>query len=61
MTDSVWMALGLMLVFEGMMPFAMPGAWRNAMLSLASLPDRQIRLIGMGGLLAGCAVVMLAA
>ncbi|WP_028451138.1 DUF2065 domain-containing protein [Chitinilyticum aquatile] len=61
MIDSAWMALGLMLVFEGMMPFAMPALWRNAMLNLAALPDRQIRLIGLGGLLAGCAVVMLAA
>ncbi|MBE9609587.1 DUF2065 domain-containing protein [Chitinilyticum piscinae] len=60
MSDTLWLAVGLMLVFEGILPFSMPAAWRATMLNLARLSDRQIRLVGFCGLLAGLAVVLLA-
>ena len=28
-SDTLWLALGLVLVFEGLFPFAAPAAWRR--------------------------------
>jgi uncharacterized protein len=53
MMDTIWLALALMLVCEGIMPFTQPARWRRWMLQLASLPDRQIRLLGFGLMMAG--------
>jgi len=53
MMDTLWLALALMLVCEGIMPFTQPRMWRRLMLRLANLPDRQIRLVGFGLMMAG--------
>ena len=53
MMDTIWLALALMLVCEGIMPFTQPVRWRRWMLQLASLSDRQIRLLGFGLMMAG--------
>ncbi|WP_028455182.1 DUF2065 domain-containing protein [Chitinilyticum litopenaei] len=61
MSDALWLAFGLMLVGEGLLPFARPALWRTVMLNLAGMTDRQIRLGGLLALGLGCTVVMLAA
>ncbi|MEL6367805.1 MAG: DUF2065 domain-containing protein [Pseudomonadota bacterium] len=38
--------LALMMVFEGMAPFAAPRAWRRAIARIASMPDNVIRTVG---------------
>ncbi|XZG71841.1 DUF2065 domain-containing protein [Chitinibacteraceae bacterium HSL-7] len=53
MSETLMLALALVLVFEGMMPFAAPRAWKRAMAQFATLPDRHIRLFGLAALLAG--------
>ncbi|MGE0858545.1 MAG: DUF2065 domain-containing protein [Gammaproteobacteria bacterium] len=46
-------ALALMLVFEGLMPFASPPAYRRAVQSLATLGDGALRAVGLAAMLAG--------
>ena len=57
---SLLTAFGLMLVIEGMMPLIAPGAWREAFRRVLDMSDGQIRFIGMGATLAGCALLLLA-
>ena len=51
--DSWWLALGLMLVFEGLMPMLAPTRWRRLFEQLLQLQDGQIRFFGLACVLAG--------
>jgi hypothetical protein len=55
MGDWLLGALGLMLIFEGLLPFASPMRWRRMFEQVLRLNDGQIRFIGLlslgGGLL----------
>ena len=55
MKSTLLMAFGLMLVFEGLLPFAMPQAWRETFKRMIQLKDGQLRFVGLisiaGGLL----------
>jgi hypothetical protein len=53
------MALGLMLVLEGLMPFLMPQAWRDTFKRMIELKDGQLRFIGLFSLLGGCLLMYL--
>ncbi|MFO1227096.1 DUF2065 domain-containing protein [Roseateles sp.] len=56
--DSLWLALGLMLVMEGLLPFASPAQWRQLFARLMALTDGQIRFIGLLSMLAGIALLL---
>ena len=45
--DSLVSALALVLILEGLLPFALPSAWRKTMLELAQWQDRQLRSLGL--------------
>jgi uncharacterized protein len=47
------MAAALWLLLEGLMPFLLPAAWREAAHALLRLKDGQLRFIGLVLLLAG--------
>ncbi len=51
--QDLWAALALLLVFEGLLPFAAPAAWRQALMRLIELDDRRLRMIGAGSVGAG--------
>ncbi len=55
--DSWWLALGLILVLEGLMPMAAPDRWRRLFEQLLQLQDGQIRFFGLVMVLLGLAVV----
>lgn len=55
------MALGLMLVLEGVLPFAAPALWRDAFRRLSALSDGQLRFMGLLSMLIGLALTWLAA
>jgi len=46
-------ALALMLVIEVILPFLVPGLWRETFRRLIELSDGQIRFIGLTSMLAG--------
>lgn len=50
-------ALGLMLVLEGIMPFAFPAAWRMVLRKVSEFRDGQLRFIGFFMMLTGLLVV----
>jgi uncharacterized protein YjeT (DUF2065 family) len=53
MSDALWMALGLMLLFEGVMPLLNPGQWRRVFEQAMKLSDGQLRFIGLCSALLG--------
>ncbi|MEH6388258.1 DUF2065 domain-containing protein [Pseudomonas profundi] len=52
-------AVCLMLIVEGMMPFLAPVRWKQLLVSLAQLTDRQVRLAGLASMLIGTACLYL--
>ena len=56
--DVVLMALGLMLVFEGLMPLIAPAQWRALFLQIAGLRDGQIRFVGLGAAVLGLVLII---
>ena len=55
--DPWWLALGLVLIFDGLMPMAAPARWRRLFEQLLQLSDGQIRFFGLWLVLAGLALV----
>ena len=51
-------ALALMLVFEGLLPFLSPGAWRRVFERALQMSDGQIRFIGLSSMLAGLLLLL---
>jgi uncharacterized protein len=45
--DSLWPAFALLLIVEGILPFAAPGLWRETFRKLIELSDGQLRFIGL--------------
>jgi uncharacterized protein len=53
MWQELGIALCLLLVLEGILPFLSPRGWRSALVQLAQLSDRQLRLMGLASMLLG--------
>jgi len=53
MSDLLLGAVALMLVFEGLLPFLSPAAWRQVFEKATKLSDGQIRFIGLSSMLIG--------
>lgn len=53
MWQTLLVALCLVMVIEGILPFLAPRAWRQAMLSATALTDNKLRIIGLVSMLAG--------
>jgi uncharacterized protein YjeT (DUF2065 family) len=51
--DVVLAGAALMLIFEGLMPFIAPAAWKNAMRQAVMLADGQLRFLGLVAILGG--------
>jgi uncharacterized protein YjeT (DUF2065 family) len=59
--NEVWEELGkafcLMLVFEGVIPFLYPARWRNMVVNLAVVNDRQLRTMGFVSMVFGAGLL----
>jgi len=53
MWQELGIALCLVLVLEGILPFLYPRGWRETFMQLLQLPDRHLRLIGLASMLLG--------
>ena len=60
MGTTLLMAVALMLVIEGLLPFLAPSAWRETFRRLMQLTDGQIRFFGLSAMLAGLLLLLLA-
>jgi uncharacterized protein YjeT (DUF2065 family) len=45
--ESLWIALALVLILEGLLPFVAPRLWRETFNRLIALTDGQLRFIGL--------------
>jgi uncharacterized protein YjeT (DUF2065 family) len=54
MWHDLLVAIALLLVIEGVMPFVNPDALRRAMLALAQLSDQTLRFAGLTCMVIGC-------
>jgi uncharacterized protein YjeT (DUF2065 family) len=50
-------ALGLFLVLEGMAPFLHPQGLKRALARLLTVPDRELRIAGLGSMLVGVVIL----
>jgi uncharacterized protein YjeT (DUF2065 family) len=53
--DSLLTAFALVLVVEGLLPFAAPQLWRESFRKLVELTDGQLRFVGMMSIFLGLA------
>ncbi len=53
MLDYWLLGLAMMLVIEGMLPFVLPGLWRETFRKLVTLTDGQLRFVGITAMLSG--------
>ncbi|MDG1311962.1 MAG: DUF2065 domain-containing protein [Porticoccaceae bacterium] len=58
MLEDIGRAVGLMLVFEGIMPFLSPSRWHNMAEVLATADDKSMRLIGLLSMLLGLGLLI---
>jgi uncharacterized protein YjeT (DUF2065 family) len=56
MNSTIWLALGLVLVLEGLGPMLFPQAWRKMVQTMSQLPDATLRRFGGGLVVAGCVI-----
>ena len=56
MAETLWAALALVLVLEGLMPLVAPRAWRETFRRLIEMSDGQIRFIGLAAVALGLVV-----
>lgn len=59
MSEAWWLALGLVLVFEGLLPLISPGGWRRVFSQMLTLRDGQIRFFGLLSVVAGALIAIL--
>lgn len=57
MAESIAVAAGLVLLIEGLLPFAAPSRWRQTMLRIATLTDGQLRFAGLAAILLGLLLI----
>lgn len=60
MGQSILMALGLVLIIEGLMPFANPALWRDMFRRVMTMTDGQIRFFGLVFMIGGLVLVLVA-
>jgi len=59
MLHDVLVALCLMLVLEGMIPFISPRGWRDMIRTISQLDDRHVRALGLTSMLLGTGLLYL--
>ena len=59
MWRDLGVAMCLVLVIEGVVPFLYPRRWRDMALSLAQVDDRTMRAVGLASMLTGTVLLYL--
>jgi len=52
------MALALMLIFEGVLPFIAPTLWRDTFRKITQMSDGQIRFVGLSSMIVGLLILL---
>lgn len=56
-SDTLWLALALVLVIEGLFPLLSPKGWRRMFTQMLQLNDGQIRFFAVGSILVGLMLI----
>lgn len=56
-STTFWLAMALVLLIEGFMPFVSPATWRRTFLQILQLDDGQLRFFGLCSLLLGLLLI----
>jgi uncharacterized protein YjeT (DUF2065 family) len=59
MWNELWVAMALMLVLEGIIPFLSPEAFRRMLVTVLQMDDRSLRIAGLVSMLAGVGLLYL--
>jgi uncharacterized protein YjeT (DUF2065 family) len=59
MWNDLFVALALLLVIEGILPFLNPAAMRELQRKMAEMDDKSLRIAGLSSMLAGLALLYL--
>ena len=59
MNSTLLAAFGLVLVFEGLLPFIAPQAWRETFKRMIQLKDGQLRFVGLLSIVGGLLLLFL--
>ena len=59
MNQSIWLALGLVLIIEGLGPMLWPERWRSMGTQLAAQPQTMLRRIGGALVVAGVVIYVM--
>lgn len=60
MSGSLWTAIGLVLVIEGLTYALVPGKMKQAMVAMQNLSDESLRIAGTAVLAVGVVIVFVA-
>jgi uncharacterized protein len=52
------MALALMLILEGVLPFLAPNLWRETFKKITQMSDGQIRFVGLSSMIVGLLLLL---
>ncbi|MGA8008368.1 MAG: DUF2065 domain-containing protein [Thiomonas sp.] len=58
MLGSLLLALGMVLVIEGLMPLLSPRQWRDLFRQILALTDGQLRFVGLIAVAAGLLLIV---
>ena len=58
MAETLWAALALVLVVEGLLPLLAPRAWRETFRRLIEMTDGQIRFVGLASIMLGVVALL---
>jgi len=59
MWNDLWVAMALMLVLEGIVPFLSPDTLRRMLVTLMQMDNRRLRIAGLISMLAGVGLLYL--
>ena len=57
MRTTFLLALALMLILEGVLPFLAPNLWRDTFRRITQMSDGQIRFVGLSSMLIGLLIL----
>ena len=58
MATTFLMALALMLILEGVLPFLAPNLWRDTFRKITQMSDGQIRFVGLSSMIVGLLLLL---
>lgn len=57
--NNLLAAIALMLIFEGVLPFAAPDRWKATFRKISEAPDQQVRFVGLASMVLGLILLLM--